>query len=197
MGRGNHFLGYSVEKGCSKTPLIPHKDRPRQVYVLAKLLSYFYHPAYVLFEAGGQQKKPKDLDFYTRSSREHNITFFGQMSRRGATDDMVWPKGIAQFPSLSKSDFHRFIASSLVTLGVGQPLISPSPYESLCLGVPFINPIATWDKKDPMNRDKWQGQADGLIVYGIDEPYVYHVHQGDIQALNRALVKAINTPIEK
>jgi len=43
----------------------------------------------------------------------------------------------------------------------------------MCRGVPFINPIHSFDVNDPTNRHSWGTQHDGLKF--IEEPYLYHV----------------------
>lgn len=98
---------------------------------------------------------------------------------------------------MARPAFQKVVASSRVLLGIGSPGLSPTPYEALCLGVPFINPVKTWDKKDPENKSKWKAQHDGLLYAGVDEPYVYHVKVGDRQGFERAIVKAMETPIQR
>lgn len=61
------------------------------------------------------------------------------------------------------------------------------------MGVPFINPIFTWDKKNPDDRSKWDCQQNALR--DIDEPYVYHVRHHDKEGLRDALQRAVDTPI--
>lgn len=56
------------------------------------------------------------------------------------------------------------------------------------VGVPFINPIHDYDKSDPDNRDLWRTQHNGLRKF--DPPYVYNVHQGDLEGLKKALILA-------
>lgn len=35
-------------------------------------------------------------------------------------------------------------------------------YYALCMGLPFINPIFSWDEKDPDDRMKWDTQQNAL-----------------------------------
>lgn len=63
--------------------------------------------------------------------------------------------------------------------------------------MPFIHPIIHWDPKNPDNKNEWRGQHDALIHYGLDEPYVYHVKVGDRVALEKAIKKAMQTPIPR
>lgn len=39
--------------------------------------------------------------------------------------------------------------------GIGLPLVSPTPYEALCMGIPFINPIINWLTWDIDNQSGW------------------------------------------
>ncbi|KAJ7837972.1 hypothetical protein B0H14DRAFT_2362018, partial [Mycena olivaceomarginata] len=71
---------------------------------------------------------------------------------------------------------------------------SPTPYEALCLGVPFINPILGWDKNDPTNKTRWNSQHDTLKH--LDPPYVYNVFKGDKEGFVNAVVEASSHPIE-
>ncbi|KIO19857.1 hypothetical protein M407DRAFT_143379 [Tulasnella calospora MUT 4182] len=89
------------------------------------------------------------------------------------------------------------IANSRVMIGLGNPFLSPTPYEALCLGIPFINPFRRLDKNDPNNKSGWFGQHDALIHGGLDEPHVYHVEVGDREGFRAALRKAMSTPIER
>jgi hypothetical protein len=89
---------------------------------------------------------------------------------------------------------------------------SPTPYDALCLGVPYINPILDviyftslrylstklhfqWDKNDPTNRDKWSGQQ-GMLK-DFDPPYVYNVFRGDKEGFIKAIKDALANPIER
>lgn len=47
--------------------------------------------------------------------------------------------GIENFGRLSKIDFYQKLSQSFVFIGVGQPRISPSPWDALCMGVPVSN----------------------------------------------------------
>ncbi|KAH8823016.1 hypothetical protein DL96DRAFT_329836 [Flagelloscypha sp. PMI_526] len=95
---------------------------------------------------------------------------------------------------LSQADFYHELGKSKALLGVGNPAASPSPYDALCLGVPFINPIYSWDHNDPMNKFKWQAQHD--LLRALDPPYVYNVRRGDAEGLEAAFKSALENPIE-
>ncbi|KAG9002662.1 hypothetical protein FRB90_011338 [Tulasnella sp. 427] len=198
-GKDNFYLGYSVESSCTKTPFIPPTQRPRQTYILGKSLRYFTLPEYTLWT--GDALTSIDDPFYLDFSQDQNVTFLaGQLSHHD-NDDVLRgklrdpPRGIVQHEKLSRSNFQKALANSRVMLGLGNPRLSPTPYEALCLGVPFINPLMRGSNKN--DRTTWTGQHDALIFSGLDEPYVYHVEQGDRAGLAAALRKAMDTPIER
>jgi len=86
------------------------------------------------------------------------------------------------------------LAHSRLLIGIGDPTTSPTPYEALCLGVPFLNPIKNqWDVSDPSNRDKWDVQH-GLLKL-LDPPYVYNVRRGDKEGFLKAIKSALENPL--
>ncbi len=72
---------------------------------------------------------------------------------------------------------------------------SPTPYEALCLGVPFINPILHWDENHPEDREGWDSMH-GLLKL-LDPPYVYNVKRGDREGFAKAIKSAIEHPIDR
>ena len=66
--------------------------------------------------------------------------------------------GIKDYGLAPKEEFYSRIAGSFAILGAGYPRISPSPWDALCLGTPYINPILEWDENDPWDRSKWLTQ---------------------------------------
>lgn len=70
---------------------------------------------------------------------------------------------------------------------------SPTPYEALCLGTPFINPIHSWDPSDPSNRLSWSAQHE--LLKFEDPPYVYNVKKGDLEGFVDAVRRAVENPL--
>ncbi|KAG8977677.1 hypothetical protein FRC05_000933 [Tulasnella sp. 425] len=198
-GKDNFYVGYSLERTCLKTPFTPFAERPSQVYVFSKLLKFFLEKLYLFPDPQGVVKNQIDDPFFADLARTDNITWFGQFKYDEMPKDSNphQPPGITPVERMERPAFQRFVGQSKALLGIGRPFLSPTPYEALCLGVPFINPIRTWDEKDPDNRDKWGAQQDGLLYLGVDEPYVYHVKIGDRDGLARAVRKAMETPIDR
>ncbi|KAJ7037851.1 hypothetical protein C8F04DRAFT_1034990 [Mycena alexandri] len=187
-GFGNTYLGYSIEAQCSKHAFVPYAQRKRQVYVLAKHLKFFlpkvtaWPPSYFDEAANatglGFVMASRDLPDGPRlgpADLSTSIRNFGADAMRSDT-------------------FYDLLSHSVALVGVGNPALSPTPYDALCLGVPFINPINQWNKKDPEDRKEWQTQHGALKV--LSPPYVYHVFKGDREGFVNAIREAAANPIE-
>jgi len=193
-GRDNYYLGYSLEKTCLQTQYIPYPERPRTAYIISKFLQYFLANDYILPAESGLVEDQVKSDFYNRVSRDVNVTFLANFKHDVKVDP---PAGITELPWLDRPTFQDLVAHTRAVMGVGWPLLSPTPWEALCLGVPFINPIKYWDTNHPEDRTKWVAQQDGILYLGVDEPYVYHVKKGNSTGLERAIRLAMETPIDR
>ncbi|KAG8943762.1 hypothetical protein FRC04_002517 [Tulasnella sp. 424] len=195
-GKDNFYLGYTVEPSCMNTPYIPHAQRPRQAYIFGKYLGYFGLKDYTLYDEKGGLEASINDDFYVDFAQKENITFLaGHFSLFQVPDGYKDPpRGIVQHERLPRPEFQKTVSNSRVMIGLGNPLLSPTPYEALCLGIPFINPVR---RHDPNNKMMWEGQHPALIYGGLDEPYVYHVQLGDREEYKAALRKAMSTPIDR
>ncbi|KAL1413657.1 hypothetical protein Q8F55_001436 [Vanrija albida] len=190
---GNFFLSYSVEPTCKRLPYLAHADRasPPQVWLLAKQVHYLGPEPPGAFSW--------TLDALRDMASEYGVRFAGALR---ATIELDTPEveaaikaaGVVNFHRLEKIAYYEQLANSVLMLGVGRPRISPSPWDALCLGLPFINPILQWDEADPANRTAWKTQQWHMI--DVEEPYVYHVHAHDIPGLKRAVKAALDNPIE-
>lgn len=158
---------------------MPFEERPRHAYILAKRLAYFYSPEYTW-----------TLDAFTP---DFPVSFISGLGQNDASAPV--PNGVTNLGRLNQREFYDQVAHSRVLVGIGSPFLSPSPYDALCLGVPFINPVLSWNKEDPENRAAWTTQHDGFK----DEypPYVYHVKRGDVQGLWAAVKTAMDSPIDR
>ena len=72
------------------------------------------------FKPGGQERPPPGVWF-----------------------DIEEPGKVDNLHRLDREEFLREVAKSKMMLGIGLPEWSPSPYDALCLGVPFLNPVST------------------------------------------------------
>ncbi|EIM87562.1 uncharacterized protein STEHIDRAFT_96739 [Stereum hirsutum FP-91666 SS1] len=173
------YVGYSVEPSCSKQPFIPHEGR--QAYLLAKHLYYFTDEI-----AHGWSST-----VWKRVKEETGIELI--IGSRG-DDDYEQPEGLTNLGFMPQERFLNEVAKSRVLIGVGQPYTSPTPYEALCLGVPFINPILQWDPENPLDKSRWDSQH--VILRYLDPPYVYNVQKDDEQGLIDAINAAYENPID-
>ncbi|KAJ8503574.1 hypothetical protein ONZ45_g10738 [Pleurotus djamor] len=178
--KDNFYLGYSVERTCMGVPYMPPHERPSQVYVLAKYSTYFYGDEYMWKNISLRHSLPINL-----------VAGIYDHTNSGLAD----PDGIQNLGRLNKDQFNDVLRQSRALLGVGHPISSPSPYDALCLGVPFINPVHSWNPNEPDDRRQWFAQHNGLKFH--DPPYVYHVKKGDEKGLWTAIESAVNTPIER
>jgi hypothetical protein len=183
-GKDNFYLGYSVERACRTHRVVPTSERPGHVYIFGKLYKFF----------------TPDEDYAWEGVDFPSLGFSavaGVILDSGVPlpDDMPLPGGITNLGRLNQSAFLNAIGSARAVLGVGNPQTSPTAYDALCLGVPFVNPVTGWAGDDPEDRTRWYVQHEGLKFE--DEPYVYHVRHGDVDGLRRALRKAYETPIDR
>lgn len=140
--------------------VVPFKERPHRVWILAKDLSYFYDLNDLLswpldfFERADKELKQRWPDFeFVGSFNDRRFIIQEHLKDKDAPKlkPRDQPKGIVALGGavggeegtlLSAAEFRRELANSRVMLGVGRPTVSPSPYESMMLGVPFINPVS-------------------------------------------------------
>ncbi|KAJ6534581.1 hypothetical protein DFH09DRAFT_1284101 [Mycena vulgaris] len=185
-GPNTTYLGYSIEHACAATPFVPAVARPNQAWILAKLLSYL---------APGQT--PWTAGDYDAAAR---LTGVQWVLGAGAGEDGKEPPPGVQLPATyvnhgrsTKDVFMRRIAQSRVLVGVGKPILSPTPWDALCLGVSFIHPLDVWDAENPDDSTRWHGQHQFVGMLG--KPYVYSVRRGDHTGFVRAMQEALSHPI--
>jgi len=192
IGAGNNtYLGYSVEENCRKQPFIPHFERDDQAYILAKYLFFFtpdHDPAWTTanYDAAAEETGIK----YLMASL--NLTMEGGTLNSDSL--LVRPSEFLNIGQIGPAEFMEHLSKSRVLIGVGDPALSPSPYDGLCLGVPFINPIMGWDHENPADMSRWSTQHSQLQSLG--PPYVYNVFQGDTDGFVQAIKDAISHPID-
>ncbi|KAL7415794.1 hypothetical protein BDY24DRAFT_338147 [Mrakia frigida] len=184
LGSDARYLGYSIEDACLSVPVVPVEERENRAYILAKYHNYFT-----------SSETTWSLDSFPRMSSSLSTTFVGGWVDRGNPHQASPVEGVTNLGKMDREAFVREMAKSKVLIGMGNPVISPTPYEALCLAVPFINPIRDWNRDDPDNRDTWLSQHNGL--HELSPPYVYHVHQHDEEGLTAAVQAALVSPIER
>ncbi|KAE9391035.1 hypothetical protein BT96DRAFT_832632 [Gymnopus androsaceus JB14] len=178
--KDNVYLGYSIERTCLNTPITPISERPQRAYVLSKKVSYF----------------SKDNYAWSKVSLipPFHLTLVAGMINDTEHESSV-TASIVNLGLMNQVEFYRELGQSRALIGIGSPWLSPTPYDALCMGVPFINPILKWDRNDPDNRDNWLAQHNGL-KYELP-PYVYNVKRDDTEGLWSAVRAALDNPIER
>ncbi|BEI87253.1 hypothetical protein CcaverHIS002_0705990 [Cutaneotrichosporon cavernicola] len=184
----NHtYIGYSIEHRCEQFPKFEHREH--RGLVLAKTLSYFEEKTNGFFNI--LRKAREGVRPHSEGGNDVN---FDLVTTAGAKGDHIEVLGIDSLGRMNQTEWTEVLARSKLLLGIGRPIVSPSPYYALCMGVPFIQPVSNWDKNYPEDRTKWQTQQMGIRM--IEEPYVYHVKVGDEDGLRAAMQRAIDNPIK-
>ncbi|WRT66441.1 uncharacterized protein IL334_003398 [Kwoniella shivajii] len=186
------YIGYSIEEDCEKQDLIPHAERPMTAWILAKQAAYFHV---------GPHLYAFNDTYYTSTLKEEGLDGLSFRAAYEITDnymknDVIEPIveviGVTNLGIIGPDRFRNEVASSRIMIGIGNPPLSPSPYLSLCLATPFLNPIRTWDSEHPNDRSKWVSQHNYLKW--LDPPYVYNVRAHDYQGFVDAIHEALNNP---
>ncbi|KAF8211589.1 hypothetical protein K438DRAFT_1568980 [Mycena galopus ATCC 62051] len=191
----NTYLGYSIEETCSQQRYITPSARPDppRAWILAKLLSYF-----VEAKNPNRAWSKQDLDAVAEEATI-DLMMAASLPANPSDDERELAPALpdqshsSNLGRIAQPTFMEKLAESRLVIGMGLPLISPTPWNALCLGVPYINPIHQWDPQYPEDSSKWRSQHP--IAALLPEPYVYNVHKGDRRGLLAAVKKAIANPI--
>jgi len=180
-----------MDHHCTRLHVKPPEKRKHQVFLLAKYHSYFS----TIVEDPRMKWEP---DIWQILGKETGLDILSVAVDN--TDGKVdLPSGIKSLGRLTRERFNEEVSSSLALVGVGHPLLSPSPIAGLCLGVPFIHPYNKTrapdiDKVNPSDIfDPGIFQHGGLL--DLAPPYVYHVPIGDVKALVEAVKAAQQNPL--
>ncbi|KAF8306935.1 hypothetical protein DL93DRAFT_2088306 [Clavulina sp. PMI_390] len=176
-GTGDAAVELVDGKGETEAELVPY------AYLMAK---HAHH-----FAPGGL--RGWDPATFEQVAKEAGITFVAGVVD---SDDRVTisPNVVENRGAMERKMFVETVAEASVAIGMGQPFASATPYEALCFGVPFINPIWNWDRSNPSDRAKWEVQH-GLLKF-LDPPYVYNVFKDDTAGLIKAIKAAVANPID-
>ncbi|KZP31529.1 hypothetical protein FIBSPDRAFT_724484 [Athelia psychrophila] len=177
------YIGYSVEKLCRLRRFTPAVERNKQAFIMAKWIGDF---------APGPDTA-WSVDYYETASSELGIQFVAGANHRNEDAAVELPASIVNLGQMAQIDFQHHIGFSQVLIGAGRPPGSPTPYEALCLGVPFINPILEWDHENPSDKSKWKTQHSSLAL--LAPPYVYNVRRDDRDGFVKAIKDAVENPI--
>lgn len=115
-------IPFSIENQCLKIPSVKLTEKKNRIYVLAKESEYYYDYNAPIFEAWEWMKEDTGLDIVSSSK----ITEYDN-----GKDVYPLPDGIENLPHLDPIEFQKELGKSTLMLGIGTPLISPSPYDAL------------------------------------------------------------------
>ncbi|KAF9006975.1 hypothetical protein BDQ17DRAFT_1351185 [Cyathus striatus] len=184
------YIGFSIEEQCRQHPVIPLSQRKGQIWLFMKIIRYVYDPWF-------SWERP----WFSELAQETDLKVVGGWKvvqddpTMGVMQDIEDRKhGVINLGPQDHPGFIQEVSNSKAMLAVGNPSWSPTPWEALCYGVPFIHPIRNFDRNDPWNRQKWDVQHPVLKM--LHEPYVYHAHKGNYTELIEAVRKATTTPID-
>ncbi|GMK59029.1 hypothetical protein CspeluHIS016_0700440 [Cutaneotrichosporon spelunceum] len=188
--RNMTYLGYSIEEPNLQT--IPFAERPMRAYILSKRVQYFY-------DVFGKPMIGRDQ--ITRAYHElrkefPTFEFVGAFvddrtpEEHESLGPMEIPEGVRNLGKLGPAEWGREVANSRVMVGIGFPVSSPSPYQALARGVPFINPHRIDEGHDAKDPYTWIiSQHEFLRIHTPPEVYQYPEYDYDafVDAVRRAL----------
>ncbi|KAJ7069938.1 hypothetical protein C8F01DRAFT_537312 [Mycena amicta] len=189
---GRSFVGFSFSETCRQNaPYIEPADRLDQVFILATLETYFWPnhnvwpPEY--FEQVGEETKAQFV------ASLHDTV--GRLKDYPKTIGIqAVPNNLVELGMLSEMAVLENMGRSRALLGLWDPRFEDVVLEALCLGVPFLNPIHQWDKRNPSNRQNWVTQ--NMELNFLHPPYVYNIFADDYAGFKKAIVNAMETPIK-
>lgn len=95
-------------------------QKENRAFVLAKNPNYFKEDAFVFFN---ENRTFQDLH------ADLNMDFVTGAGNKG---DILPDKGITNLGRMPIQEFYSELGKSAVLLGIGQPYLSPTPYDALC-----------------------------------------------------------------
>ncbi|KAF7970430.1 hypothetical protein HWV62_24179 [Athelia sp. TMB] len=135
LGHGETtYLGYSIENACAQYPIVPHERRKNDAYVLAKLLTFFT-------VRRNRAWAPEVMDAATHATGVRYVLGAQNDTNEGDWGPVELPKEYVNLGEMGQDAFLESLRHTKVLVGMGNPMPSPTPYDALCLGVPFINQI--------------------------------------------------------
>ncbi|KAJ7333319.1 hypothetical protein DFH08DRAFT_966150 [Mycena albidolilacea] len=179
------YLGDSVQPSCTQQLFIPPAQRSPS-----------------LPPTGNSRRKQiyiyaKTADDFSPEKGAFPPHVFARLSAALGVDSIVGVQG---------ADADAALPAGVANLGGMGRARSPTPYDALCFGVPFINPILTvrprpppahalttpfaqWDPAHPDDRSRWAAQHEALKHLG--PPHVYNVFKNDADGLGAARIRYI------
>jgi hypothetical protein len=190
------YLGYAL--AADEDPeVIPFHDRPVRAYILSKRVQYFY-------DVYGKPMIGRDQ--ITRAYHElrkefPTFEFVGAFiddrskEQHEALGPMEVPEGVRNLGKLGPEAWIHEVSNSRAMVGIGFPVSSPSPYQALAHGVPFINPHRINEGHDPKDPYTWYiSQHEFLRI--LSPPECYQYPEYDYEAFVDAIRQAMKTEMK-
>ncbi|KLT39212.1 hypothetical protein CC85DRAFT_288771 [Cutaneotrichosporon oleaginosum] len=188
--RNMTYLGYAIPD--EDPEIIPFHDRPMRAYILSKRVQYFY-------DVYGKPMIGRDQ--ITRAYHElrqefPTFEFVGAFiddrskEQHEALGPMEIPEGVRNLGKLGPEAWAHEVSNSRAMVGIGFPVSSPSPYQALARGVPFINPHRINEGHDPNDPYTWFiSQHEFLRILSPPEVYQYPEYDYDafVDAIRQAM----------
>ncbi|KAJ7648992.1 hypothetical protein DFH06DRAFT_1208710 [Mycena polygramma] len=201
MPEGHFFIGYHYQ-GCQSMDYVPFANRPNQIVILAKKSEYFYNRLLSL----------NPSTFYTRLK---NATGYELIANAAVEDGYPIPEGLTNVGLLPSAEYDWQLANTKALLGIGKPQISPTPYASLCRGVPVVLPYRSSSDSPPPpstcpacpGPEEYCGFYDDTHQHGpaaaLGEPWIYTYDVAGVgsteeqeEEVIRTIQRAVRTEIE-
>lgn len=168
----NSFLGFAqvIDRNVQRNASKLKAAAPKSALVWGKERSYWTAPGVMAY-----------LERFTNKG----YTLHATMGNGGI------PKGLAvhDHGSMSPEDFIKLLASAELFIGLGDPIIGPSPIEALAYGCVYFNPkfvppkdLAKYGKP---SHHEYTSQVP--LLEAIGEPHVYTVAMTDLPAVDAAI----------
>ncbi|KAJ6561447.1 hypothetical protein DFH09DRAFT_1364401 [Mycena vulgaris] len=223
--KANSYVGYSIEDACARTPFVPHAQRNRNIWIMAKYIKYF-HP----------RNRAWAPDFFDLAANETGMAFTkgarGADAQDGDLDvtEAVLAASIENVGPLKQADFHHRLARSRVLVGMGDPLVyvplislhRPRSHSQTRLQIAHAVRRAVprsalhqpnIQRKPPppaclpvsLRSIQWDAarpthrkawRTQHDMLKHLSPPYVYHVLKNDRAAFVQAIKDALAHPIE-
>ncbi|BEJ16770.1 hypothetical protein CspHIS471_0601710 [Cutaneotrichosporon sp. HIS471] len=185
---GHTHVPMSIEQACLALPPVTQEDKDQAdaVIVLAKLPQYFHvGPAKTAVAAFGRIRDAITPTKLWTATTDNEIERY------------PLPEAVTQLGKQDPETYQGLVGKARALLGIGLPVISPTPYEALCRGVPVILPYT--DPKMPTPQPGWSMYGMSYQhgpLQALGEPYVYSYNVHDPDDLLDKLQRALRTPIE-
>lgn len=184
------YLGYSLD--VEDPEIIPFHDRPVRAYILSKRVQYFYN----VFGKPMIGREQITRAYHELREEFPTFEFVGafiddrETEEHKAMGPMEVPEGVRNLGKLGPEGWASEVANSRAMVGIGFPVSSPSPYQALARGVPFINPHRIDPGHDPKNPYTWNiAQHEFLRILNPPEVYQYpeYDYEHFVDAIRQAM----------